>query len=642
MPTVEALGNGITQTAKYDDSLGLAQMISATFGLPPTSPPGSCANVGGSVVQCLEYTYDQFSNLAQQKKYYYPIVAGTLSTLQATATEVYQYDDLQRLLGESRSYTNLTPTSNLSESYSYDDTGNILSKSDFGGPYVYGTATRPSANNAGPHAVVSVGAPAGWSYKYDMNGNMLSDGQRNVTYDDEDRPEQITMNGVTTIFRYTPDGDRYLQRTTSSSDTSINRTIYYLDKDYERVDWDQKPTEERTYCGKGVVIEQKDGSEREVRYLHLDRLGSTTAVSDAYGGEIAGDAHGFDAFGRRRGRDWQPTADQMHPNGEWGTATNHGFTGHEQLDETYLTHMNGRVYDYRLGRFLSVDPIISDPAKTQAINPYSYLINNPFNGVDPTGYSCGDSDMARCDMIIFNPPQRESPSKTPTMVNVQLRDNGNIVFEGRVPINTALNALVPGFVGAQAPSNPGDSEARQESPTATAQQSTSDEGGRGRQTEAAHGSGMTGLDGLGEERTPAIHGEYRDVFTDVRADLDSTTERRLSTLHPEVAALARDHIGLMRREGLDARLADTLRTTEKQDADYAQGRTVPGKIITNAQGGHSYHDFGVAYDIAIYKDGHYVRDGKDPLYSRAGKLGQSLGLEWGGLLSLSSTHLTFK
>jgi hypothetical protein len=48
--------------------------------------------------------------------------------------------------------------------------------------------------------------------------------------------------------------------------------------------------------------------------------------------------------------------------------------------------MNGRVYDYRLGRFLSVDPIISNPANSQSINPYSYIGNNPLSGTDPTGY----------------------------------------------------------------------------------------------------------------------------------------------------------------------------------------------------------------------------------------------------------------
>ena len=62
--------------------------------------------------------------------------------------------------------------------------------------------------------------------------------------------------------------------------------------------------------------------------------------------------------------------------------------------------MNGRVYDYNLGRFMSVDPFIQSPGDSQSINPYSYIMNNPLAGTDPTGYcaaatgtrvkSCGD------------------------------------------------------------------------------------------------------------------------------------------------------------------------------------------------------------------------------------------------------------
>jgi hypothetical protein len=48
--------------------------------------------------------------------------------------------------------------------------------------------------------------------------------------------------------------------------------------------------------------------------------------------------------------------------------------------------MNGRVYDYNLGRFMSVDPFIQSPTSTQSINPYSYIMNNPLAGTDPTGY----------------------------------------------------------------------------------------------------------------------------------------------------------------------------------------------------------------------------------------------------------------
>lgn len=52
-----------------------------------------------------------------------------------------------------------------------------------------------------------------------------------------------------------------------------------------------------------------------------------------------------------------------------------------------LIHMNGRVYDYNLGRFLSVDPFIQAPTNTQSVNPYSYIMNNPLAGTDPTGYA---------------------------------------------------------------------------------------------------------------------------------------------------------------------------------------------------------------------------------------------------------------
>jgi hypothetical protein len=49
--------------------------------------------------------------------------------------------------------------------------------------------------------------------------------------------------------------------------------------------------------------------------------------------------------------------------------------------------MNGRVYDYNLGRFLSVDPFIQSPGNSQSMNPYSYIMNNPLAGTDPTGYT---------------------------------------------------------------------------------------------------------------------------------------------------------------------------------------------------------------------------------------------------------------
>jgi RHS repeat-associated protein len=73
-----------------------------------------------------------------------------------------------------------------------------------------------------------------------------------------------------------------------------------------------------------------------------------------------------------------------------------GFTDHEHLNEQQLIHMNGRVYDYNLGRFMSVDPFIQSPTSTQSVNPYSYIMNNPLAGTDPTGYCSTKDSVAGC------------------------------------------------------------------------------------------------------------------------------------------------------------------------------------------------------------------------------------------------------
>jgi RHS repeat-associated protein len=64
-----------------------------------------------------------------------------------------------------------------------------------------------------------------------------------------------------------------------------------------------------------------------------------------------------------------------------------GYTGHEHLATFGLIHMNGRIYDPLLGRFLQADPIIDEPFNLQSYNRYSYVANNPLAFTDPTGYS---------------------------------------------------------------------------------------------------------------------------------------------------------------------------------------------------------------------------------------------------------------
>ena len=66
--------------------------------------------------------------------------------------------------------------------------------------------------------------------------------------------------------------------------------------------------------------------------------------------------------------------------------TPRGYTGHEMLDGLGLVHMNGRIYDPLLGRFLSADLIVDGPASLQGYNRYSYVKNNPLSFTDPSGF----------------------------------------------------------------------------------------------------------------------------------------------------------------------------------------------------------------------------------------------------------------
>jgi len=76
------------------------------------------------------------------------------------------------------------------------------------------------------------------------------------------------------------------------------------------------------------------------------------------------------------------------------------------------------------------------------------------------------------------------------------------------------------------------------------------------------------------------------------------------------------------------RVIQGTRTYPEQDGLYAQGRTAPGKIVTNAPGGYSNHNFGVAFDVGLFRGRNYVEE--DSGYTRVGHLGERIGLEWGG------------
>jgi len=114
--------------------------------------------------------------------------------------------------------------------------------------------------------------------------------------------------------------------------------------------------------------------------------------------------------------------------------------------------------------------------------------------------------------------------------------------------------------------------------------------------------------------------------------LDPRTEKNIETLLPKARPFFRMFmdrlIPHMAAKGVEAKIIDGSRTYAEQDEIYAQGRTKPGNKVTNARGGYSNHNFGLAVDIGLFKDGKYLEN--SPLYKEAGPIGESVGLEWGG------------
>ncbi|MDQ3158781.1 MAG: M15 family metallopeptidase [bacterium] len=80
-------------------------------------------------------------------------------------------------------------------------------------------------------------------------------------------------------------------------------------------------------------------------------------------------------------------------------------------------------------------------------------------------------------------------------------------------------------------------------------------------------------------------------------------------------------------QGLEIVITEGFRSMARQNELYAQGRTKPGNIVTNARGGESLHNYGVAFDICFVVNGKRTYTGD---WNKVGSIGESIGLEWGG------------
>jgi RHS repeat-associated protein len=259
--------------------------------------------------------------------------ATTSAGSASSETESFGYDILDRLTSVSGAY---------SESYSYNQIGNMLSKN--GSSYTY-----PS-NGVRPHAVSAVGST---SYAYDANGNMTTRGSQTITWDVENRP--VTVTGGAS-FVYDGDGSRVKKTENGQEILYINR---YFEKNLTT------GTVTTSYYLGDKLIAQRAGT--TLNYIHQDHLTGTSIVSTSGGALVS--SISFHPYGSARSGD---------------VPTDRKFTG-QRLDGTGLYYYGARYYDPTIGRFVSPDPTVPDTRNPQAFNKYSYVINNPTGAIDPSG-----------------------------------------------------------------------------------------------------------------------------------------------------------------------------------------------------------------------------------------------------------------
>ncbi|WP_197412268.1 RHS repeat-associated core domain-containing protein [Rheinheimera sp. EpRS3] len=387
-----SLGNGVYYNNQYNSETGWVQSLTAWRG--------------STRLHDVEYQqYDVFGNIRQVHNH----VTG--------ATESYAYDELHRLTQST--YSNLGYTVPIS--YSYDAVGNLQSKSDYANTYRYGNAQRSLGGNAGSNAVRQVVKlnNSTVNFSYDNQGNLTAGDGLAISYNSFKQPTQISRSGNSFAFTYGANLERL-------KEVRNGVTTYEIDKLYE----EESNGNWRIYLQDIAIIKYDSTNGHQLRYTHKDRLGSTLTYTD-HNGQVT-DRRMFDAFGKPRATDGNTL---MPPRLQNLSLSRNGFTDHRHLDEVELIHMNGRAYDYNLGRFLSVDPIIQSPGNSQSLNPYSYIMNNPLAGTDPTGYmGCAASKIDTvCARTDANHGGFAEPGTIPSGISTGGADKGNGAIQAQQP-----------------------------------------------------------------------------------------------------------------------------------------------------------------------------------------------------------------
>ncbi|PDS22572.1 RHS repeat-associated core domain-containing protein [Flavobacterium branchiophilum] len=268
---------------------------------------------------------------------------------------------------------------NVSSNYqSYDDRGRIIENEI--GQYKYTINNKPYQNSS-----IFTSSKANTYYS--------SKPLQNISYNAFKAPIQIEEQGVEKLsFGYNAMLQRSIMYYGNNDTDKLKRPFrkyYSADGSMEikaifAPGNSTNPTsvEMITYVGGDAytapILIKSDGTAQSYYYLHRDYQGSIMAITNAVGAVVE----------KRLYNPWGEIVkiqDGIGNNLTKLTFFDRGYTGHEHLEGVGLIHMNGRLYDAKLHRFLQPDNFVQDPYNTQSFNRYGYCWNNPLKYTDKNG-----------------------------------------------------------------------------------------------------------------------------------------------------------------------------------------------------------------------------------------------------------------
>jgi RHS repeat-associated protein len=214
-----------------------------------------------------------------------------------------------------------------------------------------------------------------------------------VTSSSANLPTNINgPGGVSAAFSYGPDRQRKQQVSvyTTDGDSGTETTIYV--NGILEIESTPAQTHYKHIIqvpgGTQIIYDIQSISGTQTTYVTSDHLGSGNLLLNSAGSVEINES--YSAYGYRRAANWStPLSASSADFVTIASTTRRGYTEafHELLDNVGLIHMNGRVFDPVIARFVSPDPKLGMSCRSQSWNPYSYVMNRPLTLTDPTGFT---------------------------------------------------------------------------------------------------------------------------------------------------------------------------------------------------------------------------------------------------------------